>query len=150
MTDEQKKTQQEMETQWQTQQDAITLDFSKWSQQRTRAKLSNSHDLWIQQRDDVLARQQSENAELRRKYLNGLEAAKVERQTMRDAEIDLELADERRRLQNEWLANNPTQTPKDFTEKAWHLLRENLIARRELDNKEATRNSLLATGRYAL
>ncbi len=142
MTDEQK-------MQWQTQQDQITLDFSAWSQQRTRAKLSNSRDLWEEQRDDVLARQQSENAELRRKRLAGLEAQKAERQTMLDAEIDLEFADERRRLQNEWLANNPTQAPKDFTEKAWHLLRENLIEQRKLNNQEAVRNSLLKTGRYA-
>jgi len=80
---------------WQTQQDAITLDYPAWSQQRTRAGLSNNHDLWEEQRDDVLARQQSANAESRRKRLAGLEAAKAEKQSERDAEIDLELADEK-------------------------------------------------------
>ncbi len=84
MTDEQK-------MQWQTQQDQITLDFSAWSQQRTRAKLSNSRDLWEEQRDDVLARQQASNAESRRKYLAGLEAAKAEKQREYDAAIDREL-----------------------------------------------------------
>ncbi len=62
---------------WQTEQDQITLDYSKWSQQRTRAGLSNNHDLWKEQRDDVLARQQASNDELRRKYLAGLEAQKL-------------------------------------------------------------------------
>jgi hypothetical protein len=70
MTDEQK-------MQWQTQQDQITLNFSAWSQQRSRAGLSKSHDLWLEQRGDVLFRQQAANAESRRKRLAGLEAAKT-------------------------------------------------------------------------
>ena len=135
---------------WQTQQDAITLDFSAWSQQRTRAGLSNNHDLWEEQRDDVLARQQTANAESRRKYLAGLEAAKAEKQSERDAEIDRELEPQKIRLRNEWLANNPNLTAADFESKAWHLLKANLIEQHELDNQEAARNSLLATGRYAL
>ncbi len=36
---------------WQTEQDQTTLDYSKWSMQRTRAGLSNNHDLWKEQRD---------------------------------------------------------------------------------------------------
>ncbi len=135
---------------WQTQQDAITLDFSAWSQQRTRAGLSNNHGLWQDQRDDVLARQQSENAELRRKRLAGLEAAKAEKQSERDAVIDRELEPQKIRLRNEWLANNPNLTPTDFESKAWHLLKANLIEQGETDNQETVRNSLLKTGRYAL
>jgi hypothetical protein len=135
---------------WQTQQDAITLDFSKWSQQRTRAGLSNNHGLWQDQRDDVLARQQASNAELRRKRLAGLEAAKAEKQSERDAEIDRELEPQKIRLRNEWLANNPTLTAADFESKAWHLLKTNLIEQGETDNQEAVRNSLLKSGRYAL
>ncbi len=135
---------------WQTQQDQITLDYPAWSQQRTRAKLSNSRELWEEQRDDVLSRQQSENAELRSKYLAGLEAKKAGKQAERDAEIDVELEPAKQRLKRAWLANNPSLTESDFESKAWVLLRENLVEEREADNREAIRNSLLKTGRYAL
>ncbi len=57
----------------QTTQDNTTLDFSKWSAQQRRAKLPTDHDLWQQQRDAVLRRQQSDNAEARRKYLAKLD-----------------------------------------------------------------------------
>ncbi|MEJ7863195.1 MAG: hypothetical protein WKF90_16320 [Pyrinomonadaceae bacterium] len=119
-------TQQEMEMKWQTEQDQITLDFSAWSQQRTRSGLSNGHAIWQEQRDDVLARQQSENAELRRKYLAGLEAAKAEKRREHEREIDAELEPTKLRLKREWLANNPTFTAEDFEKKAWILLRQNL------------------------
>ncbi len=143
MTDEQK-------MQWQTEQDQITLDFSKWSQQRTLAGLSNNHNLWKEHRDDVFARQQASNAESRRKYLAGLEAAKAEKQAEHDAAIDRELEPTKIRLKRDWLANNPAFTEFDFEKKAWVLLRQNLIEQREADNRESVRNSMLATGRYAL
>jgi hypothetical protein len=136
--------------QWQSEQDQITLDYSKWSQQRLGAKLSNDHNLWKEQRDDVLARQQASNAETRRKYLAGLEAAKAEKQSERDAEIDRQLEPQKIRLRNEWLANNPNLTEDDFESKAWHLLKANLIEQGEMDNREAMRNSLLKSGRYAV
>ncbi len=150
MTNEQQMAQQEMETKWQTEQDAITLDFSKWSQQRTRAGLSNSHGLWEEQRDDVLARQQSANAETRRKYLDGLEAAKAEKQSQRDAEVDAELEPAKQTLMRGWLANNPDQTTGDFEKKAWQHLRTNLIEQQKTAVMEATAQQLRASGRYNL
>jgi vancomycin resistance protein YoaR len=143
MTDEQK-------MKWQTEQDAITLDFSKWSQQRTRAGLSNSHGLWEEQRDDVLSRQQSANAESRRNRLAGLEAAKNEKRREHEREIDVELEPTKLRLKRDWLANNPSFTESDFEKKAWHLLRENLIEQRKTEAGSAEIQALKATGRYAL
>ncbi len=134
---------------WQTAQDQITLDYSKWSQQRTRAGLSNSHEMWQQERDDVLARQQNQNAELRRKYLDGLKDAKAEKQREYDAEIDRELEPQKQRLKREWLANNPTQTPNDFEKKAWIHLRQNLIEQRNNQSLEAELQSQRASGRYS-
>ena len=135
---------------WQAQQDQITLDFSAWSQQRTRAKLSNSHDLWIQQRDDVLARQQASNAELRRNRLAGLEAAKAEKQAEHGREIDQSLEAKKQQLMRQWLADNPDKNEADFNKLAWTYLRQNLVEQGETDNREAMRKSLLASGRYAL
>ncbi len=135
---------------WQSEQDQITLDFSKWSQQRTRAKLSNSHGLWVQQRDDVLARQRSDNAEARRKYLAKLDDDRKAKQAETDAQIELSLAPEKKRLQNEWLANNPTQTSADFEKKAWHLLKENLIEQQKAASLEAEIQRQTSTGRYSL
>jgi preprotein translocase subunit SecD len=134
----------------QAERDAITLDFAKWSFQQRRANLPNDHSLWQQVRDRTLARQQSENAELRRKYLDGLEAAKAERQRERDAEIDLELAPTKKRLQNQWLVDNPTQTAADFEKKAWHLLKENLIEQRNADSLNAEIQRQAASGIYSL
>jgi hypothetical protein len=132
MTDEQTKQQIA-----QGEQDAITLDFAKWSFEQRRANLPNDHSLWQQVRDRTLARQQSENSELRQRYLSKLDEEKAERQRERDAEIDLELAPTKKRLQNEWLANNPTQTVTDFEKKAWHLLKENLLEQHNADSLDA-------------
>jgi hypothetical protein len=136
--------------QWQSEQDQITLDYSKWSQQRVSAKLSNDHNLWKEQRDDVLARWQVNNAETRRKYLDGLEAAKAEKQSQRDAEVDQSLMPEKQRLMREWLVNNTDKNEADFDKLAWTYLKQNLIEQGEMDNREAMRNSLLRSGRYAL
>ncbi len=135
---------------WQTQQDQITLDFSAWSQQRTLAGLSNNHDLWQDQRDDVLARQQAHNAETRRKYLAGLEAAKAEKQAERDAEIDQSLEAKKQQLMRQWLVDHPDKTAADFDKLAWTYLRQNLVEQGEADNRESVRNSMLKTGRYAV
>ncbi len=143
-------TQEEMEMKWQTEQDQITLDYSKWSQQRIGAKLSNDHNLWKEQRDDVLARQQAHNAETRRKYLDGLEAAKAEKQSQQDAEVDAELEPAKQRLKRDWLANNPAFTESDFEKKAWILLRQNLVEERNTAVMEATTQQLRASGRYNL
>jgi hypothetical protein len=131
---EQEKIKQQMA---QAEQDALNLDYGKWSFEQRRANLPNDHSLWQQVRDRTIQRQQAENSELRRKYLAGLEAAKADRQRERDAEIDLELAPTKKRLQNEWLANNPTQTVTDFEKKAWHLLKENLLEQHNADSLDA-------------
>jgi preprotein translocase subunit SecD len=143
MTDEQIKQQIA-----QSEQDIITLDFTKWSFQQRQANRPTDHELWQQERDRTLAKQQSENSQLRRKYLAGLDEEKAERQRERDAEIDLELAPTKKRLQNEWLANNPTQTAADFEKKAWHLLKENLIEQRNADSLSAEIQRQKASGLF--
>jgi septum formation inhibitor MinC len=134
----------------QGEQDSITLDFSKWSAQRIQAKLPNDHSLWRQERDRTLARQQSENAEARRRHLAKLDDDRKAKQAETDALTELQLAPEKRRLQNEWLANNPGQTAADFDKKAWHLLKENLIEQKSADIMNATIQSQKASGRYSL
>ena len=143
MTDEQIKQQIA-----QSEQDNITLDYSKWAAQRRQAKLSDDHNLWQIERDQTLARQSSDNAEARRKYLDGLEIARNAKKAEADAQTEAELQPEKRRRQNEWLANNPTQTPADFEKKAWHLLKENLLEKKSADIAEATKQQL--AGRYSL
>jgi hypothetical protein len=144
---EQEKIKQQMA---QIQQDDTNLDYGKWSFEQRRANLPNDHSLWQQVRDRTLARQQSDNAETRRKYLAKLDDEKKARQAETDAQTDLELAPEKRRLQNEWLANNPTQTAADFEKKAWHLLKENLIEQRNADSLSAEIQRQKASGGYSL
>jgi hypothetical protein len=130
--------------------DALTLDFTKWSSRRRQLKLSTDHKDWQIERDRTLARQQSDNAETRRKYLASVEAARKAKQAESNADVDAELASEKRRLQNEWLANNPNQTPADFEKKAWAFLKGNLIEQREAAKMEHTKRQLSASGRYSL
>ncbi len=117
--------------------DNINLDYTKWSFERRRAGLPTNHDLWQNARDQTLARMKADNAESRQRYLSKLADEKAERQRERDAEIDLELAPTKKRLQNQWLVDNPTQTVADFDKKAWHLLKENLIEQRNADSLNA-------------
>ncbi len=111
-------------------------------------KTSTDHDLWKQERDRTLARQRSDNAEARRQRLAGLERQRKAKQAETDAEIDLELAPEKRRLQNDWLANNPDLTEADFEKKTWQHLRANLIEQRKTEAINAKIQS--ASGRYSL
>jgi len=53
----------------QSEQDAITLDFDKWSFQQRQLKLDNSHSLWLQEKERTLARWQAENNQTRQNYL---------------------------------------------------------------------------------
>jgi hypothetical protein len=145
MTDEQIKQQIA-----QSEQDAITLDYSKWSAQRIQAKLPNDHNQWQIERDRTLARQRSDNNEARARHLNKLEAERKAKQADADAQTEAELQPEKRRLQNEWLANNPTQTAADFEKKAWHLLKENLIEQHNAASLEAEKQRQTETGRYSL
>jgi hypothetical protein len=131
----------------QAEQDAIMLDFGKWSFQERRANRPFSHELWLKVRDRTLQRQQSENAEARQRYLSKLADEKAERQRERDEEIDLELLPQKQILKREWLANNPNFTPQDFESKAWIYLRENLLKQRESDSMKAEIQRL--AGRYS-
>jgi hypothetical protein len=133
---------------YQARQDAITLDYAKWNFQRIQAKLPASHDLWQQERDAVLDRQRRDNAEARARYLTKLDEKRAAKQSEYDAQINAELEPEKKRLQNEWLANNPTQTAADFEKKAWHLLKENLVEQHNAASLEATKQQLLQSGRY--
>jgi hypothetical protein len=144
---EQEKIKQQMA---QIQQDDTNLDYGKWSFERRRAGLPTNHELWTDARDQTLARQKAENAETRRNYLAKLDDEKKARQAETDAQTDLELAPEKRRLQNEWLVNNPTQTAADFEKKAWHLLKENLIEQRNADSLNAEIQRQKASGIYSL
>ncbi len=143
MTDEQK-------MKWQSEQDNVTLDYSKWSFQQRQAKLPTDHDLWKQQRDAVLARWQSNNDETRRKYLAGLENEKAAKQAEADARIDAGLEPQKQFLKREWLANNPNETAADFEKKAWQHLRLNLIEQRNNEAFQAELQSQRASGRYSL
>jgi hypothetical protein len=130
-------TEQEKQQIAQAEQDIITLDYSKWSFQQRQANRPTDHNIWQIERDQTLQRQQSENSELRRKRLAKLDEEKAERQRERDAETDLALAPTKKRLQNQWLVDNPTQTAADFEKKAWHLLKENLLEQRNADSFDA-------------
>lgn len=141
----------EIQTQYnQSTADNITLDYSKWSARQRERKLSTDHNLWQIERDDTLARQRSENAEARARHLNKLDADRKAKQSDADAQTEIQLQPEKKRLQNEWLANNPTQTPADFEKKAWHLLKENLIEQHNTASLEAEKQKQTATGRYSL
>ncbi len=132
------------------QQDATTLDYSKWCEQRRQAKLSTDHPLWLTERDNVLARQQSDNAESRRKYLANLESARKAKKAETDAELDRQLEPQKQMLMREWLANNPNFSASDFEKKAWIYLRENLIEQRKAGAVNAELLAQQATGRYTL
>jgi hypothetical protein len=131
-------------------QDAITLDYSKWATQQRQAKLSTDHVLWQQERDRTLARQRSDNAASRARHLNKIQTDREAKRAEADAQTEIQLQPEKRRLQNEWLANNPTQTAADFEKKAWHLLKENIIEQRRVDTMNAEIQAQTATGRYSL
>jgi hypothetical protein len=131
-------------------QDAITLDFSKWSAQRIQAKLSTDHNQWQIERDRTLARQQNDNAEVRARHLNKLQTDREAKRADADAQTEIQLQPQKQTLMREWLASNPTQTAADFDKKAWHLLKENLIEQRKTDALDADIKANLATGRYSL
>ena len=50
----------------------------------------------------------------------------------------------------EWLANHPGETVQDFEKKAWHHLRENLVAERSRKAMETELEAAWATGRFSL
>jgi hypothetical protein len=145
MTDEQVQQQINQATQ-----DATTLDYGKWSFEQRRANLPTDHNLWQQVRDQTLRRQQSDNEAARQRHLAKLAGDRKAKQAETDAQVEVELQPEKRRLQNQWLADNPTQTAADFESKAWHLLKENLVEQRNADIMNAEIQSQAASGRYSL
>jgi hypothetical protein len=132
------------------QQDAETLDYSKWADRQRQSKLPTNHDLWQRERDNVLARQQSDNAESRRKYLASLESARKAKKAETDAELDQQLEPQKQMLMREWLANHPDKTTDDFNKSAWIHLRENLVEQRKAVAVNAELLAQQATGRYTL
>jgi hypothetical protein len=109
---------------------ADTSDFYKWQDIRRTAGLSMDHASWEKARDLALWRQKAHAEAGKRNRTAELEAERLAEKAKFDASVESELAADKKRLQNEWLVNNPTQTPADFDKKAWHLLKENLIAAR--------------------
>ena len=129
------------------------MNMTFYQQQRAekfRKERQAEHAEHLRQQEITAQNSRDENATLRANYLAGLEAAKAEKQAERDAEIDRELQPKKQRLMRDWLANNPDKNEADFNKIAWTYLRQNLIEQGEMDNREAMRNSLLKTGRYAL
>ncbi len=118
--------------------------------QLTEKNLPVENDAPQIERDRTLARQRSDNDEARARYNTKLEAERASKKADADAQTEAALAPEKRRLQNEWLANNPVQTAADFEKKAWHLLKENLIEQRKYEAINAEIQSQSATGRYSL
>jgi hypothetical protein len=75
-----------------------------------------------------------------------LQAEREAERTRYKRENEASLAEDKKRLKNEWLANNPNLTAADFERKAWHLLKANLIRERENAQIEAE----LAAARSAM
>jgi hypothetical protein len=130
------------------QQDAITLDFSKWSFQQRRAGKVFDHQSWQTARDAVLQRQRWDNATARNQRLSQEQAVKDAKAREYETQLDAELLPTKLRLKRDWLANNPTFTESDFEQKAWHLLKGNLLEERETDAANAEIKRQLASGRY--
>ena len=129
-------------------QDAITLDYTKWSFERRQRGYSADHDLWQRERDAVLSRQRYDNDAARQQYLSKLEAEKEEKRREYELKIDAELEPQKQRLKHDWLANNPSFSEADFESKAWVYLRQNLLEEREANAANAEIERQLSTGRY--
>jgi hypothetical protein len=98
----------------------------------------------------ALWRQKAHAEAGKRKRTAEREAERLTAQAKLDAEVELSLAPEKKRLQNQWLVNNLTRTPSDFEKKVWHLLKENLFEQRKNEAFEAELQSQRASGRYSL
>ena len=132
----------------QAQQDAITLDFSKWSFQQRRAGKPFDHQSWQTARDAVLSRQRWDNATARNQRLSQEQAAKDAKAREHETQIDAELLPKKLRLKRQWLADNPTFSEADFESKAWIHLRANLVEERTDAGREAELKRQLSTFRY--
>ncbi len=129
----------------------ITSDYTRWSDEQRKAKLSTDHSLWEQERDRAKARWDAGNAETRRQYLASLEAKKSEERRADEQQIDVELLPQKLTAMREWLAHpaNAGKTEADFNKLAWTHLRANLIEQRKNDGFQSEIQSQLASGRYS-
>jgi hypothetical protein len=125
-----------------------TSDFYKWQDIRRTAGLSMDFASWTDARDSALARQKADVEAGKRKRTAELEAERLAEQAKLDASIELELAADKRRLQNQCLADHPGKTEADFNGQAWHLLRSNLLAERADAQMEAEMRNARASMDY--
>jgi hypothetical protein len=116
---------------------ADTEDFYKWQNSRRADGLSMDFASWEKARDLALRRQKTHAEEGKRKHHAERESERLAKQAEADASTELELAADKRRLQNQWLADNPGKSESDFNKEAWHLLKSNLIAERADAQMEA-------------
>ncbi len=124
--------------------DNINLNYSEWSFERRRSGLSTDHDVWKQARDQTLARQQSENAELRRKRLASLEADKAAKQAERDAENKPKQIAAEASLKSSLKASymaTPAATNEDF-ERDYPQLKSEYLRAEALRNDAQARESM--------
>jgi uncharacterized membrane protein YccC len=143
MTDDQIK-QQVKQSLAQAEADIIALDYSKWSFERRRAGLPTNHDLWQDARDQTLARQQSDNAEVRRKYLAKLDDEQKARQAERDAENKPKQIAAEASLKSSLKASymaNPAATDEDF-ERDYPQLKSDYLRGEAMRNDAIARESM--------
>jgi hypothetical protein len=126
----------------------LLSDFATWQYKRKQKNLLATHDEWVshKQYNESESRRLNDEAKQRRRARVEAELRADKAQTQQT--VELELAADKKRLQNQWLVNNPTQTPADFEKKAWHLLKENLVAERSDAQMEAEMRSARAEMDY--
>ena len=78
------------------------------------------------------------NSAARRSYLDGLAKQRADQQKAADAAIDREIEPQKQMLKRQWLADHPGKSESDFERSAWPLLRENLVAERDENIRQAT------------
>lgn len=125
------------------------MTFYEQRAEKFKKERQVEHAEYLRQQEIAEQTAKAENAAARARYLAKLDGDRKAKQAEHDAEIELQLAPEKRRLQNEWLANNPNETAADF-EKNWHLLKENLIEQHNAEAFEAEKQRQMESGRYSL
>ncbi|MEJ7862360.1 MAG: hypothetical protein WKF90_12085 [Pyrinomonadaceae bacterium] len=125
-----------------------TSEFYKWQDLRRTAGLSMDHESWEQARDSALWRQKAHAESGKRQRTADLEAERLAEKAKADASVELELAADKKRLQNQWLVDHPGKTEADFNKEAWHLLKENLIAERDAAQMEVEMEAARASTVY--
>jgi hypothetical protein len=119
-----------------------TQSFDEWYELRLSGDQPRTHADWIEARDLALANQKAHAAKTKQKHLAALEGDRKASETDSERRLETELEPEKRRLQNQWLADHPGKTVDDFNKEAWHLLRANLLEERANAVKEATESQM--------